>query len=100
MTWTLRLYDANGVEIAWVTANPYTYQITHPDPGWEGVKVSLEGHESGEEALPGEAVVEDGFSIRFDNVEYHDDTPKSHLEWVRDNVKWSPEVDSVSLADE
>ena len=100
MTWTLRLYDGDGVEIATVTADPYSYQITHPDAGWDGLAAELEGYGDGQEALAGEQVIDEGFTVRFDNVEYHDETPEEHLEWVRDEMLLDPEVDSASLADE
>lgn len=102
MTWTLRLYDGNGIEIGWVTADPYEWGITYPDTDadWLGVRVELEGYGNGKEALSGEEVRAHGCSVRFDRVKYHNDTPKSHLEWVRDEMLKGAEVESVSLADE
>jgi hypothetical protein len=31
MTWTVRASDSDGIEIGWVTIDPYEYAITHPD---------------------------------------------------------------------
>lgn len=43
MTWTLRFYDGDGTEIGWVTADPWTVQITHPDAAqYEDVRVRAE----------------------------------------------------------
>lgn len=99
MPLTLRLYDADGVEIAWVRADPYKWEITHPDSGWNGLEVSIaakeDGSEMGQLPLEGER-----FSGHSETLTYHDETPKDHLEWAQENLKFVDRVGSTTLVDE
>lgn len=99
VTWTLRLYDAEDVEIAWILADPYEWEITHPDPGWNGLEVSIAANEDGSEMgpLPLEGR---GFSGRFETLMYHDETPKDHLGWVQETLESADGVASTTLVDE
>ena len=41
MTWTLRLYDEDGVEIGYAEKpdrDTFNYEITHPEDGWDSVE--------------------------------------------------------------
>lgn len=100
MTWTLRLFDDDGVEIAWVTADPYEYEITHPDAGWDSLRLSLEGKERGEEALEPTEIHAEDFRITIDNSIRHDRTPEDHLSWIRDEVVARSDVESATITDE
>lgn len=102
MTWTLRLYDGDGVEVAWVTADPYEWSITYPktDGRWDGLRVSLEGHERGAEALPPEVIETEKLELVLERVKFHRDTPQEHLEWVKENVTTREQIASASLTDE
>jgi hypothetical protein len=93
VTWTLRVYDSDGVEIAWVRADPYECEITHPDSGWEGVRDTLRNMESGDERVG---------DVHLDGYVFHDDDPKEHLEWVQENMVPGPDadIDSTTLKDE
>lgn len=99
VTWTLRLYDTDDMEIAWIRADPYGWEITHPDPGWSELEVSIAAKEDGSEMsqLPLEG---DGFSGHSERLTYHDETPKDHLEWVQENIQFADGVDSTMLFDE
>lgn len=49
VTWTLRLYDDSGTEIAWIqvlSAGTYTYEIVHPESGWRNTEVLLQGSQT------------------------------------------------------
>ncbi|UBF22601.1 hypothetical protein HRTV-25_gp20 [Halorubrum tailed virus 25] len=105
MTWTLRLYDDAGVEIGWVSVDDtglYSFEITHPDAGWVGLKASLSGWEN----IHGEMdtdPVDRGSEITF----YVDPAPiqntlapEEHLERVQTGVESHPEVASTALSDE
>lgn len=58
----LPLYDENAVEIAWVRTDPYEFEITHPDSGWDRIAVSFGGQQKGEEAFPAEPIKTDEIS--------------------------------------
>lgn len=102
MTWTLRLYDGDRIEIGWVTAAPYEWEITHPntDADWDGIHVSLEGYERGKEPVHIDDINAGEFRLHFDGSIRHDGDPQEHLEYVRDEMLKDSEVDLVSLTDE
>lgn len=105
MTLTLRLYDANDTEIAWVRADPFDYEITHPNEDARGdVEVSLEAKRQGEEPLPDEVVTVETargtLSLPSHRVAFHAGNPKDHLDWVRKNLLAHSKVDTVSLVEE
>jgi hypothetical protein len=44
VTWTLRFYDEDGVEIGYAEKpdrDTYNYAVTHPEPGWEDFEAQL-----------------------------------------------------------
>ncbi|MFC3958661.1 hypothetical protein [Halovivax cerinus] len=100
MPLALRLYDSDGAEIAKVTADPYEFEITHPDAGWDGLRHSLSVKADGVEQLPGESVTVDGVTLPHERFAFHERNPKNHLEYVRENVQYHSDVGSVSLIDE
>lgn len=99
MPLTLRLYDADDVEIAWIRADPYEWEMTHPDPGWDRLDRSIATKEDATEmfSLPLET---DQFSGHFDCLRTHDETPRDHLEWAQENLEARPDVDSTMLINE
>jgi hypothetical protein len=103
MTWTLRLYDGSDVEIAWVRADPFEWKITHPDgtAAWQSVNDHIYYHIDAKQRVGGnpEAITEEGrlYSSKF---VYHGETPKEHLEWVRDGMVGFKGVTSAILEDE
>jgi hypothetical protein len=103
MTWTLRLYDQEGVEIAWIRADPYEWEITHPDTAWAqfNVDAKIAGLADARERVGGnpEFVNAEGrmYSSQF---VYHGETPKEHLEWVEEQMQLAESVASTVLTDE
>ncbi|NUC72546.1 hypothetical protein HTZ84_09530 [Haloterrigena sp. SYSU A558-1] len=61
MTWTLRLYDADGDEIGWATCDPLDYWVdeSHPDAVFIDAMIDMEATEVSESA-PTRWVAEDG----------------------------------------
>ena len=101
MVWTLRLYDESGTEIAWVTADPYEYAMTHPDTTkYRFKESSLAVSAEGVAPVHSPPVETEDMTIRHDGEERIDSTPKSHLEYVRDQQLKAPDVDSATLIDE
>lgn len=105
MTWTLRLYDDAGLEIGWVSVDEtglYSFEITHQESGWSGLKASL----SGWKTIYGEMdtdPVDRGSEITFyvDPAPIQNTlTPKEHLERVQEGVESRPRVASTALSDE
>lgn len=106
MTWVLRLFDDSGVEIAVVTADPWEWELTYPGDYEHEDRLSLflEGKSTGEEPVhvPDEYIeTESGtFRLHTDAISTHDDTPREHLEWTRDDAVGWYGVASAELADE
>lgn len=101
MTWTLRLFDSDGVEIGWVKTGPYEYDITHPDgEDHSRVSVRIEILENPEvrggykETLGG---VQEAMTETLETV---DVSGKEHLEYIETELSKLNEVGSTSLVDE
>ena len=101
MTWTLRLYDGGGVEIGWVTVDPYEHQITHPDgpDAYSGLRFRLRRLE--DPIIKGGFVEKIGTEVsRTQQWEGVDVSGREHLEYVDEQVSTLDEVASTDLADE
>jgi hypothetical protein len=103
MTWTLRLHDDNGVEIGWITPDPYEHAITHPDgeEAWDEVKFKFRNSQHPVQG-GGPEFLESGQEIytqRFDTLNISGDG-KKHGEWLEDECLAIDGVESAVLADE
>jgi len=102
MTWTLRFYDGDGVEVGYIQKpdrDTYNWEITHPDPEWDGFKHKIqfyhtikdEGDYSNTEN-PGVWRMDHG-PMRYQTE------PEEHLQLVRERLS-HPDVAEVVLRDE
>lgn len=105
MTWTLRLYDGDGTEIAWVQVTSdgsYSYSITHPDSGWSDFDLMLDDWRrvwAETDEAPG--VSGTPFSLDRDQGRVERSlTPEEHLSRIQDDLRDYPEVGSTALNDE
>jgi hypothetical protein len=108
MTWTLRLYESDGTEIAWIKKtddNSYSYQITHPNSNeskWDNLTVMLSRKERVYDSF-NESTITRG--TKFDLYESESRientlTPKEHLSRIQDDLEKLSEIDSTTLKDE
>jgi len=108
MTWTLRLYETDGTEIAWVKKtddNSYSYQITHPNSNeskWDNLTVMLSRKERVYDSF-NESTITRG--TKFDLYESESRientlTPKEHLSRIQDDLEKLSEVGSITLKNE
>ena len=103
MTWTLRFYDKDGVEIGYVERSDretYTVKITHPDGEWDSLRSSLESKymvSPPEDEKPDHL---DGPSWRADyGPQQHRYEPERHLRLV-DKRTFHPDVGHTKLVNE
>lgn len=103
VTWTLRVYNGTDEEIGWVTADPYEYEITHPD----GTDIVRNGENLDVAGIFGgsQKPYEIGFTtVAGDSTRTADflefDSPKDHLEYVRDRIDRSVSDVAFTLKDE
>jgi hypothetical protein len=108
MTWTLRFYESDETEIAWVKKtddNSYSYQITHPNSNeskWDNLTVILSRYERVYDSF-NESTITRG--TKFDLYESESQikntlTPKEHLSRIQDDLERLSEIDSTRLKDE
>jgi hypothetical protein len=103
VTWTLRLYDSEGIEIAWVRADPYEWEITHPDESSArfDVEAEIAGLADAHERVGGNPEMATAeWRLVSSRFVYHGETPKEHLEWVEENMQYADGVESTVLTDE
>jgi len=100
MTWTLRFYDENGDEIAYVEKpdrETYNVVVTHPDSGWDEFRHTLAAKERVHVDVdvgpihPGGWIDHGPQRVKLE--------PEEHLEAVKEHT-YHPAVDSTTLADE
>ncbi|WP_254768037.1 hypothetical protein [Salinilacihabitans rarus] len=74
MTWTLRVYDADGTEIGWATVEPLDYWVddTHPDSIFIDATIDM---------VPREIVREARINWIAEDGEYHPEM----VEIIREN---------------
>jgi len=100
MTWRLRFYDSDDVEIGYVEKpdkTTYSVYITHPDSGWEDFKTELKYYRE----------IEDDRRYEIEDVANWFDfgprvlqlPPENHLREVRDRFS-HPDVFETTLKDE
>ena len=101
MTWTLRLLDEDGVEVAWVTAVPYEYEVTHPDSEkYDGVRPVLEGWGRPSDDSNAVAMQTDEFRLILDSFPGNIDPDSlGHLEMIQDDLVGTY-VNSTTITDE
>jgi len=101
VTWRLRFYDEDGVEIAYVEKpdrETYNVVVTHPDSGWDEFRSLLTGKERVQVDVdvgpihPGGWIDHGPQRVRFE--------PEKHLKRVREELDENSKVDSTVLADE
>lgn len=102
MTWTLRLYDSNDVEIGWVQINPYDYQITHPDgvDAWNHVRFIFKDSENPVIESVGYFSEIPGATFTNQTYEPVDVSGKEHAEWIESEVDQADGVARTAIADE
>lgn len=101
MTWTLRLYDEYDVEIAYVTADPYEYTMTHPGDGWDKLERHIDACRVGLENESGPDTPEfesQDFEMDISRRRYHEG--KSLLELAQNELHNEPGVARTELNDE
>jgi len=102
VTWRLRFYDEDGVEIGYVEMpdrETYNVVITHPDSGWGSFEDWLETLERVHEPVddvgpyhgPGSWIDHGPQRVRFE--------PEKHLTRVKEELEENSKVDSTTLAD-
>lgn len=100
MTWTLRFYGGDGVEIGYIQKpdrGTYNWEVTHPDPGWGEFKQVLGSYWTLEQ--------EDDYGM--ESPDWRADhgpmsiqmEPEPHLREVRERLD-HPEVAEAVLRDE
>lgn len=96
MTWTLRVYDTDGNEIAWLTIDPYEYQITDPSNATDKTIRHIKGVFSRSENPVEETFENDGLvgSVVYQPV---DVTGKEHAEYVKTRLKGKTRTVSLSM---
>lgn len=101
MTWTLRLFDADGVEVGWVTADPYEWKITHPTPDeYDRLRPSLSGWEKPTDCTQKVTFEGDEKWLVLEPFPSNiNPDPKEHLEMIQDVYDGSY-VASTALTDE
>lgn len=103
MTWTLRLFDDNDVEIGWVTTVPYDYAITHPDgvDSWEEIRFKFSQSEFPVQGGQYERTPDgDLFMVSArDTLNISGDGEK-HADWLEDECLKIDGVASAVVADE
>lgn len=101
MTWTLRLYDSDDVEIGWVEIDPYVYDITHPDgaSAWENVEYVFRNMETPvERGSRVDTIADQRFYVQ--TQEQVDVTGQEHAEYIETEALLTDGVASSTIADE
>jgi len=103
--WTLRFYDTDGVEIAWVALTDngtYSYEITHPDSAWDSLEGPLRDWKR-VYADPDESLYEtfDEFTVMNDPAPIENTlSPEEHLSHIQEEFAQAPDIGRTELADE
>jgi hypothetical protein len=98
INWKLRYFDTEGVEIGWVTADPYDYAITHPDgeKAWSFLLVPWSVYEEPVKASAHYEQTPEGLMMS-DVQNYLDLNPKEHLEFIEEETTPRDEIGSTTL---
>jgi hypothetical protein len=101
MTLTLRIYDESGTEIVWVTANPYDYEITHPD-GTGTRKIDFLDYLLDVYAVPEERGHANINGFQTQTAKFLDLSEREHLEYIVNEIDGKPQTpaESFEIADE
>lgn len=101
MTWTLRFYDGDGVEIGYVEKpdrDTYNWSITHPDSGWEQFEYTLRSFTTLEDQGDYSDMESPLWQADHGPRAYKAE-PETHLRMVQDRLSYDGVADSV-LRDE
>lgn len=107
MTWTLRLYDGNGIEIGYAKKadrTTYDYEITHPNGGWENFESQLRSFryvtplDENRPSLEGVSTSE--FTVVSVGPMATQYEPEKHLRIVRDQFYDPDDVAEMTLENE
>lgn len=101
MTWRLRFYDGDGVEIGYAEKpdeKTYNVYITHPDSGWEDFKEELESWYELEDNRRYEIQDTPGWDVDFGPRSLIL-SPESHLRKVQERFS-HPDVSETTLKHE
>lgn len=102
MTWTLRFYDGDGVEIGYIQKSDrvtYNWEVTHPDPEWDDFKNTLRWYHSLEDQGDYSDLENPGVWRMDHGPMAYQAEPEPHLREVRERLD-HPEVAEAVLRDE
>jgi hypothetical protein len=102
MTWTLRFYDRDGVEIGYIQKpdrGTYNWEVTHPDPEWDDFKNTLRWYHSLKDQGDYSDLENPGVWRMDHGPMRYQTEPEEHLQLVRERLD-HPEVAEAVLRDE
>jgi len=101
MTWTLRLYDEDGVEIGYIEKpdrETYNWYITHPDPDWEQFEYTLRSFTTLEDRGDYSDMESPAWQVDHGPMAYKAE-PETHLREVQERID-HPDIAATELNDE
>jgi hypothetical protein len=101
MTWILYFYDAEDVEIGWVKADPYEFEVTHPDGPdvYSGVRYRLRKLENPTK-VGGFSEVIGRWTMASQQLVHLDLSGKEHLDYIETEISSIDGIGSTALVDE
>jgi hypothetical protein len=100
MTWTLRFYDEDGVEIGYVEKpdrETYNVYVTHPESGWDDFKRGVETYSTLLEDEDDYNMKAPGMTADHGPMEMQRE-PEEHLRVVQERFYY-PGVEEMTLND-